>query len=181
MGFTTVKTINKMKTPKCFTMNLKKGEVSLEMLGSCIYTFNKRAKNYRDNIRELIQRKRYSNWWEKPYIQKSIDAAEEKRDEYYDYKDYFLSLLKPCEIHKLRKWNERLDEEFVEYYLLYKVSDYSFHHPIYERELPKYNLEINELPLDFSTEGEDVEDLISVQFARKVYSGLKDGTLRLAA
>ena len=88
-----------MKTPKSFTMNFKKGEVSLEMLGSCIYTFNKRAKNYRDNIRELIQRKRYSNWWEKPYVQKSIDAAEEKRDEYYDYKDYFLSLLKPCEIH----------------------------------------------------------------------------------
>lgn len=170
-----------MKTPSVFSKNLKNGCVNYEMLGACIYSFNKRAKNFRDNIRDLVQRRRYASWWEKEYIQKSIDSASEKRDEYYGYKDYFLALLKPCEIHKVRRWNERLEEVFNEYYLYYKIADYSFHHPITENEISDYNLEVVELPIDFSTEGAYIDDLISVQFAKKVYQGLKNGSLQLVA
>ena len=170
-----------MKTPKSFTMNLKNGEVSLEMLGSCIYTFNKRAKNYRDNMRELIEQRRWADWWEKKYIQRSIDDAEYKKDEYYGYKDYLLSFVSPIQIHHCQRWNERRQESIDEYFQLFQVADYSFHHPITEAEAKKSNLGIEELPSDFSTEGEDIEDLISVQFATKVVRGLKDGTLRLTA
>ena len=167
-----------METSKVFKKNLTKGVVDSEMLGACIYSFNKRAKNFRDNISDLIERKRYAKWWERDYIQQSIDSAKEKRDEYYRYKDYFLTLLNPCEIHKVVRWNERLDVVFNEHYLYYKIADYSFHHPIAETEINDYNVEVVELPIDFSTEGAFIEELVSVQFAKKVYNGLKSGELQ---
>ena len=34
-----------MKTPKQYTDNLKCGVLTEEMIGACIYSFNKRAKN----------------------------------------------------------------------------------------------------------------------------------------
>jgi hypothetical protein len=170
-----------MKTPSVFNKNLKNGCVNHEMLGACIYSFNKRAKNFRDNIRDLVYSRRYAHWRQQEYIQKSIDSAAEKRDEYYGYKDYFLSLLEPCEIHTVIRWNERFEKVSHEYYLYYKVDNYSFHHPISKNEVNDYNLEVSELPLDFSTEGAYIEDLISVQFAKKVYQGLKDGSLQLVA
>ena len=170
-----------MKTSKEFNKNLKNGIVTTEMLGAAIYSFNKRAKNYRDNMRELIEQRRWADWWEKKYIQRSIDDAEYKKDEYYGYKDYLLSFVSPIQIHHCQRWNERRQESIDEYFQLFQVADYRFHHPITEAEAKKSNLDIEELPSDFSTEGEDIEDLISVQFATKVVRGLKDGTLRIAA
>lgn len=170
-----------MKTPKEFTKNLKNGLVTTEMLGAAIYSFNKRAKNWRDNMRELIERRRWAEWWEKQYIQRSIDDAEYKKDEYYGYKDYLLSLVPPIQIHHCQRWNERRQEHIDEYFQLFQVANYSFHHPITEAEAQKSNLDIAELPSDFSTEGEDIEELVSVQFATKIVRGLKHGELRLAA
>lgn len=42
-----------MKTPKSFSDNLKKKIITEDMLGACIYSVNKRAKNFRDNINAL--------------------------------------------------------------------------------------------------------------------------------
>ena len=170
-----------METPDLFKKNLKEGKVNYEMLGACIYSFNKRAKNCRDRYREYVWKYRHSGWWEKDYISRSMDEVEAKKDEYYGYKDYFLTLLSPYKIHKCRRWNERLDIEIVEYFLYFEVAGYSFHHPISKDEITNYNLEIVELPSDFNTEGEGIEELLSVQFAKKVYAGLKNGTLCLIA
>ena len=37
-----------MRTPKDFSENIKNGIITTEMLNECLYSVNKRAKNYRD-------------------------------------------------------------------------------------------------------------------------------------
>lgn len=52
-----------MRTPKEYTDNLKKKIITENMLLDCLYSVNKRAKNYRDKEREYRQyyrRNRYA-------------------------------------------------------------------------------------------------------------------------
>ena len=42
-----------MKTPKEYTQNLKNGIITAEMLSDCIFSCNKRAKNWRDKEAQL--------------------------------------------------------------------------------------------------------------------------------
>ena len=41
-----------MKTPKEYTKNLKNGIITEDMIVDCLYSVNKRAKNYRDKERQ---------------------------------------------------------------------------------------------------------------------------------
>lgn len=41
-----------MKTPKKYTEMVKNRTLTKEMLGECIYSVNKRAKNHRDKVSE---------------------------------------------------------------------------------------------------------------------------------
>ena len=50
-----------MRTPKDFSENIKNGIITTEMLNECLYSVNKRAKNYRDAKRECYGRYRDSN------------------------------------------------------------------------------------------------------------------------
>lgn len=176
-----------MEISKEFSRNLKNGVVTLEMLGACAYSVNKRAKNYRDSLREDYQQLHYCGYGLREYIQRTIDSKEEKKEEYYKMKDYFLSTQKPLCIHSHTRTIIRYDrveqeeyEDFAEeFFLFYKVDKYQFHHPIKKEEIDKYNLPIEALPPEFETFGESVEDLVSVQFCRKVLNGLKDKTLKL--
>ena len=124
-----------------------------DILGACIYGCNKRAKNYRDKLREYPRYSRYRG------------NCYEEIDLYYRMKDEFLSIVKPVAVH----WEYQLnyDEDWVvKYFLYYKVGSYSFHKPIEAKDvdpsLPEYKLE------NFHTTGEDYRDLVSVQFCRKV-------------
>jgi len=40
-----------METPRAWKNNLKDGVITLEMVEACLYSINKRAKNYRDLAR----------------------------------------------------------------------------------------------------------------------------------
>ena len=44
-----------MRTPKEYTDNLKKKIITENMLLDCLYSVNKRAKNYRDKERDYRQ------------------------------------------------------------------------------------------------------------------------------
>ena len=55
------------------------------------------------------------------------------------------------------------------YYLYYEIGDYSFHKPIVEDDINKYNLEIYSLE-NFKTYGQDINNLLSTQFCNKVYN-----------
>lgn len=78
-----------MKTPKEYTKNLKNHIITEDMFCDCLYSVNKRAKNFRDKAQSY----RYN-----PYYRG--DYQTEDMDRYYGYKDQFLSLLTPVCIHK---------------------------------------------------------------------------------
>lgn len=69
-----------MKPSKEYKENLKNNIITSDMLYDCIYSVNKRAKNYRD-LKNFYNRYYYSNL--------------NKMKEYYDMKDFLIkSLLK---------------------------------------------------------------------------------------
>lgn len=75
-----------MRTPKDFSENIKNGIITTEMLNECLYSVNKRAKNYRDAKRECYGRYRDSN--------------ECKEKNFYHKKEKLLSVITPVCIHK---------------------------------------------------------------------------------
>lgn len=83
-----------MKTPKEYTTLVKQGQLTGEIIARCIYSVNKRAKNYRDKINE------YRNSRFNQYSHRNIENAEEKMREYYDYKEELLLLYSPTVIHR---------------------------------------------------------------------------------
>ena len=190
-----------MKTPKKFTENLKNRIITKEMLSTALYSVNKRAKNCRD--KERSSHNDIYDTKEKYRLQK---------EEYYELKDLFLSLLKPDCIHKelfikrsrvryydyecdiysipadeiihrgeyydkeMREYVEFVDvieeEEFINYYLFYDLGEYCFHHPISEDSISLYDLPVKDIDM-LNTYGKDINDLISVQFVRKLESLIK--------
>lgn len=86
-----------MKTPKEYTTNLKNGIVTKSMLSDCLYPVNKRAKNYRDRIREERQYQRMCHY---NCIYDNIVKLFEKEQLYYKMKSQLLSHLTPACIHK---------------------------------------------------------------------------------
>lgn len=72
-----------MKTPPKYTENLKNGIVTDEMLEDVLYSYNKRAKNYRD--KEFNYRHNYYN-----DIYNNADKAKEMKELLYDKKSKIL-------------------------------------------------------------------------------------------
>ena len=53
------KKVIQMKTPKHYNDNLKNNIITEEMFSDCLYSVNKRAKNYRDKAHEYKHRYRF--------------------------------------------------------------------------------------------------------------------------
>lgn len=194
-----------MKTPKEYTKSLKNHIITEDMFCDCLYSVNKRAKNFRDKAQHYRHNRYYSGYYQ-----------EENMDRYYGYKDQFLSLLTPVCIHKqdvgyetrrvydyekdYRKMSNRnivwqncyydRDEDrevwFYDYetktkrylyFLYYVVGDKSFHKPISSPS--GYDLPIKPIDDDFMTFGQDTKDLISPQFVLKVLDMLLNQTCEL--
>lgn len=81
-----------MKTSKEYQDNLKNRIITEEMFTDCLYSVNKRAKNYRDKAHEYKSRYRHS------YI--AVDSQYNKMNEFYALKERFLKYLEPVCIHK---------------------------------------------------------------------------------
>lgn len=102
-----------MRTPQEFTNNVKNGIITTEMLNACLYSANKRAKNYRDAKREYKRRH---------YSCKYVDSATKKEEDFYRKKDMLLSIIQPVCIHKECVGYERIriydyESDFDERYL----------------------------------------------------------------
>lgn len=153
-----------MVTPKEYEKNIKKGIITEKMLAECIYSVNKRAKNYRDKIREIWRKRAYNPYWYDKYGNEEKYAKLEM--EYYDSKDKMLSLIKPKCIHK---------NSYEEYFLYYILGEYSFHSPIRSYSEEKYkDLEVTDIG-ELTTFGRVINDLISVQFVKKVLCLIDSG------
>lgn len=96
-------------------------------------------------------------------------------NEYYDMKDFMIkSLLKPKLIHRqnINTWKGKI----VLYFLYYEMEQGSFHCPIEESDIKSYKqLEIKRIDDDFYTQGKEIQDLISIQFVKKVIDKIKEG------
>ena len=160
-----------MKTSNAFKNNLNNGIITEEMLSFALYAANKRAKNYRDNIRHQKQLKWSSyRWTEKceRIHRYNIDRYNEMKDKYYNQKETMLSLLTPICIHEQKLENKSL------YFLFYMCGRRSFHTPIYEEDLKDSNLKIIEIK-NFETHGANIKDLASTKFVENVVDLIESG------
>ena len=200
-----------MKTPKEYVENLKKGIITEEMLDRCLYSVNKRAKNWRDKKRE------YKGWHYAKHDYAALALSQEER--MYRRKEILLSAAKPVCIHREPGHYPRIriydyDEDFLDrlsehilkndivwtnsyldrdyykeveffdfedrnkpvwrYYLFYQLSSHSYHTPIKESDIEKYDLPV--ITIDkLETQGDGISGLLSVQFVDKVISLITGG------
>lgn len=80
------------------------------MIAECIYSVNKRAKNYRDKIRKY-QDDRYNL-----YTERNIENAEDEMEKYYTMKEEMLTVFELSLIHR-----QYVGEEKNEYLVLKKT------------------------------------------------------------
>ena len=170
-----------MKANKNWVKLVENGIITEEVLWAVIYSVNKRAKNCRDKQNEYLDGKYQKHYY---YRHDYIGVYKNKKFYYYDMKEDFLSLLKPCEVHIVH----HDDTGDTEYFLLYQTAYGSFHQPVEladiskfqftsrypkhrtysaKKHLPHYTPRIRTL-YNFQTTGADIKSLTSAQFARKV-------------
>lgn len=121
-----------MRTPTAYTNSLKNNTISMQMLSDCLYSSNKRAKNWRDKERECRDRSRNNRYWYD--VHNNEEKAREKKEEYYQQKEIMLSILKPVCIHRERVGYERrriydYEPDYVSY-----TGEYVWENSYYDRE-----------------------------------------------
>ena len=159
-----------MRTPKEYIENLDKGIVTEQMLCDVLFSYNKRAKNWRDKKRQYKHSYATNSYaW--------FNNALENEQKYYNYKSEILSLLTPNCIHE--EYLENDYEMIIQYYLFYVVGDHSFHSPIKKEEVINYpDLEIVRIE-QLITKGASGNRLLSCQFADKVREMLLAGEAKI--
>ena len=65
-----------MRTPKIYNDLIKNKEITNKIIAECIYSVNKRAKNYRDKIKDYNQAGFYK------YKENNIENAKEQKEKY---------------------------------------------------------------------------------------------------
>ena len=156
-----------MKTPEIYNRLIDKHVITTEIAADVIYSLNKRAKNWRDSHPEKynkIRELRIKGVSDLSGIIKKSAALD-----YYKNKDYIIiSLFKPEKIHIING---------IEY-LYYKVHKSIFHLPVYVYKsygfIPEPGLAVEQAE-NFSTQGENIEKLVSLPFCSKVIELIKSG------
>ena len=126
-----------MKTPKEYNDNIKNGIITSKMLTDCLYSVNKRAKNWRDKERDW-RNSRHDNY-------NNEEKAREKKQQYYDMKDTswsvypLLRLISPIYFKNITiepgYYLLTPREHQGEWYMLFKQNGVVKHIiPVYERD-----------------------------------------------
>lgn len=162
-----------MKTPKEYTAALNSGIITKQILGEVIYSYNKRAKNMRDNEHNAREYQRYHRY----AIYDNAWNYQNKKMEYYEKKDTLLEFVEPTSIHHIIHRNYYGDKE--EFFLFYSVGNHTFHSPITADDAAAAELPITELD-SLLTFGHETDTLLSVQFCDKVLAKLTSGECQLS-
>lgn len=83
-----------MRTPKRYTDLIKNKKITNQIIAECIYSVNKRAKNYRDKIEDSNQAGFYK------YKEINNEKAKEQKERYYSMKEDLLLNFGPKLVHK---------------------------------------------------------------------------------
>ena len=184
-----------MKTSKRYQQAIKERVITTEMLVDCLYSVNKRAKNYRDQERRYraYRHDRYHNEEQCRYKKEEFYGMKEKllsivpptcihveyadvRKRYYDYEPYYYDIVNSSKIIYQNEYYDRDIDDIVcfvdivekepRFYLFYDLGQvHTFHTPIDNPE--RYSLPIVEID-QLVTKGDDIVELVSVQFVQKV-------------
>ena len=162
-----------METPIEYKTNYREGKVSYEMICACIYSLNQRRKRYSERYNLYMNWKQHSIY-ATDSSKRRINAAYKMMSEYYDIAIDLLLCL--------RKWDASEQKEHEEYYIIYQEGIYVFRKRIPAGCAYQYDLNVIEMSEEPYTEiQEELTDLLDIKFVKKVYTGLRDGTLRIAA
>ena len=142
-----------MRTPKEYKDNLNNGIVTVPMLEDVLFSYNKRAKNWRDKAREYRQKSRDNYFGYDKYGNE--EKAKEKMMQLYEKKSDILSLCSDqlTAIHKIahsrRERIEDTEDEFdkytesIEKYKRGEKSDVIYMNVYYDRSIDDYVTYIN--------------------------------------
>lgn len=189
-----------MKTPKEYTANLQKGIITRTMLSDALYSVNKRAKNYRDKEKryrgyrydnEEKNREQKKKMYAKKdkllsvvsptcihreftgYAKERIYDNDYRFDEHMVTDDYVWhnSYYDREEDREVEFVDVISSEPCYNYYLFYDLgTEHTYHTPIEEEQLKEYAaLEIKDIDT-LQTKGNEITELLSMQFVDKVVS-----------
>lgn len=149
-----------METSKIFKKQLSEGKLNDELIGEVLFSYSKRAKNMRDKAIEY----EYYRWHNK-YTWDNIANCHDKMDLYYSRKAKILRMwgVKPKCVHKAI-----YEDGDYQLFNFYEVGNHTFHQPIKKPN----GLPIVELKDGLYVDGEDTNELLSVQFCEKVFEFL---------
>lgn len=130
-----------MDTPTAYKTSLKEKVITLDMLADCLYSCNKRVKNWQDKEREYREDAKNRQIMNRYYYDKydNEGKAREKKEEYYAQKELLLTFLQPVCIHREPAGYER--RRIYDYEDEYKdhegqfVWENSFYDPDQNREV----------------------------------------------
>ena len=124
-----------MRTPKRYTDLIKNKKITNQIIAECIYSVNKRAKNYRDKIKDYKQARFYK------YKENNIENAKEQQEKYYSMKDDLLLNFSPKFIHKKHdgEKTQRVYSYQKNYAKLYneKINDITWENSYYDSDRNK--------------------------------------------
>ena len=124
-----------MRTPKKYNDLIKNKEITNKIIAECIYSVNKRAKNYRDKIKDYNQAGFYK------YKENNIENAKEQKEKYYSMKDDLLLNFSPKLIHKKYdgEKRQRVYSYQKNYAKLYneKINDITWENSYYDSDRNK--------------------------------------------
>jgi hypothetical protein len=143
-GKVTMTSTHQMETPIEYKRNYREGKVSREMLCECIYSLNQRRERYSEKFHL------YHHWLQhSTYVTDALkqwtNNSYKKACEYANAATYLIQCLRPCEIHKHRRWNADEQKEREVYYIIYKEGNYVFRRHIPSGFVDKYDLNIIEM------------------------------------
>ena len=172
-----------MKTPTTYQANIRNRIITKEMLGDCIFSVNKRAKNCRDKAREYKSRLYWNHYLWGSSLPDYQEKYEEKRDFYYEQKNKMLAIANPDCIH-IEKFRNRRGELITKHYLFFQFPNHSFHHPLTPPPNAAFDiwasekypgLEIVALDEPIITFGKGTAELLSCNFVKKVIDLIESG------
>ena len=124
-----------MRTPKRYTDLIKNKKITNQIIAECIYSVNKRAKNYRDKIEDSNQAGFYK------YKEINNEKAKEQKERYYSMKEDLLLNFSPKLVHKqyVGEKRQRVYSYQKNYEKLYneKINDITWENSYYDSDRNK--------------------------------------------
>ena len=167
-----------MRINNLYKKQLKEGLISESLIGAIIYSYNKRAKMYRDKEYKYV----YSNdlLMTQDEIDKLIKKTRCEKESMYLCKNFLLGLFKPVDITK-EVCVESDGAASKKYYYKYIIGGRSFHYPIYDTSVlgVEYDIPVRRAYKHFETRKEYEDNLLALDFCNEVIKGLKCGKYKV--